>query len=516
MLFRPRALASQALHQPGIRALLVLFVLVSLYAVYGSLFFYRDPLSIFFSPRHGFDQFYSAVRKAEADAFLDAVLADPDPDFNPDSGFGLHTRPSASHLPGKAGDDPQICAVFITVGRKMEGRQYIDTAVGSFLANMTRAERAAVHLKLFFADVPDPAAQHPSFAKLSGSRASSTDTDTDADTGIRIADEVFTYNSTLPPTSDRDRTVAKLAGWASDRGNKHALERKTVHDYAYAMDRCARDTDAPYIALFEGDILLADGWAARTLLNLRALEAMMRDPRRRDPERGRVEPGRPNSWLYLRLFNQERSTGWSGGTGFRSNNAHIISAGVAIPLFFVLLAVRRSSGRSRRPGSWSPSPLRRHLDLWTLVVICFVAVPLWTWLFFASGKASVLGAPAPGTVREEFFGCCNQALVYNRAHAGPLATSMLDAAVRRSSPGRSDMLPKVFARDRGLARVSAYPMLAQHLGRVSAIDTSGDEAMRVWSMAFENLDREALARGHRRDVRELWGEEAALELEGER
>lgn len=507
MLFRPRAFASQALSQPGIRALLALFILVSLYAVYGSLFFYRDPLSIFFSPRHGFDQFYSAVRKAEADAFLDAVMADPDPDFNADSDFGL-ARPS-SHLLGKAGDDPQICAVFITVGRKMEGRQYIDTAVGSFLANLTRAERAAVHLKLFFADVPDPAAQHPSFAKLSG---------LPTDTGIiSLADEVFTYNSTLPSTSDRDRKLQKLEGWASDRGNKHALERKTVHDYAYALDRCARDTDAPYIALFEGDILLADGWLARTLLNLRALEAMMRDPRRHNPERGRVEPGRPNSWLYLRLFNQERSTGWSGGTGFRSNNAHVISAAVAVPLFLVLLAVRRSSSnRSRRSGSWSPSPLRRHLDGWTLVVICFVAVPLWTWLFFASGKASVLGAPSPGTVREEFFGCCNQALVYNRAHALPLATSMLDAAARRSNPGRSDMLPKLFARERGLARVSAYPMLAQHLGRVSAIDTSDDEAMRVWSMAFEDFDREALARGHRTDVRELWGEGAALELEGGR
>lgn len=464
MLFHPRVLASKALNQPGIRVLLVLFVLVSLYTIYGSLYFYRDPLSIFFSPSHGFDQFYSAIRKAEADAFLDAATADPDL--------------VRSRL-GKAGSDPQICAVFITVGRKMEGRQYIDTAVGSFLANLTRSERSAIHLKLFFADVPDPAAQHPSFASLSAAG---------------VADEVFTYNSTLPP-SDLDHKTEQLAKWAADRGNGHALERKTVHDYAWAMDRCVRDVpQAPYIGLFEGDILLADGWAARTLLNLRAVEAMMRDPRRRDPEKGEIEPGRPNTWLYLRLFNQERSTGWSGGTGFYKNKAHVISGAVGVPLFGILLLARRRS-----------LSLRRHLDVWALLVVCCVAVPLAVWLFFASGKAALLGSPRPG-VREEFFGCCNQALVYNRAHAAPLAERMLDAAARRAAPGRSDMLPKTFARDGGLARVSAYPMLAQHVGKVSAIDTSDDEAMRVWSMAFEDLRPRELAEGHRRDVRELFGE----------
>ncbi len=485
MIFHPRTLARKALGQPGIRALLIFLLLVSLYAVYGSLYFYRDPLSIFFSPRHGYDQFYSAVRKAEADAFFDAVMTDPS---------------FAQSRLGKAGDNPQICAVFITVGRKMEGRQYIDTAVGSFLANMTRPERQAIHLKLFFADVPDPEAQHKSFASLSA-----------AD----IADEVFTYNSTLPsllssssssPSSwrnkeknvvDKDALIKKLVEWGADRGNKHALERKTVHDYGYALAHCVRTTAAPYIALFEEDVLLADGWAARTLVNLRVVEQMMLDPRRHDPERGRVEPGRPNTWLYLRLFNQERSTGWSGGAGFRRNNAHVISAAVAVPLLLVLLLLRRRHHHAH---------LRHHLDGWTLLVVCGVAVPAFVWLFFASGKASLVGAPPAGAVREEFFGCCNQALVYNRAHAGALAEHMTASAARRASPGRSDMLPKLFARDRGLARVSAYPMLAQHLGRVSAIDTSDDEARAVWSMAFEDLRADRLAETHARDVRELFGD----------
>ena len=462
-----RPIASNALDQPAIRALLTLFTVVFLYALYGSLYFYRDPLSIFFSERHGFDQFYSVIRKAEADAFLDTAIADP--------------TLIRSHL-GRAGQDAQIqiCAAFITVGRNMEGRQYIETAVGSLLANMTRAERETIHLKLFFADVPDPDAQHPSYATLGGAG---------------IADDLFTYNSTLLPSA-RDAKIEDLMKWSEDRTDKHALERKTVHDYAYAMDRCLRTTEAPYIALFEEDILLADGWAARTLMNLRTIEHMMQDPGRRDPERGQVEPGRPNTWLYLRLFNQERSTGWYGGTGFWSNNAHLISLAVGLPLLALLLLVRRRLSRQAA----------RNLDGWTLAVICGVAVPVTVWLFFASGKASLVGS-SPG-VREEFFGCCNQALVYNRAHAGALAESMMGSAVARASPGRSDMLPKTFARNRGLARISAYPMLAQHLGRVSAIDTSDDEARRVWSMAFEDLSPARLAAQHASDVRALFGEGA--------
>ncbi|XXG98583.1 H(+)-transporting V1 sector ATPase subunit F [Hypoxylon texense] len=471
MICRSRS-ARDALSQPGIRALLLLVTLVSLYAIYGFLFFYRDPLSIFFSEEHGFDRFYSATRQAEADEFIDAALARPD---------------LAEQQLGKSGPHPQICAVFITVGRDMEGRQYIDSAVGSFLANMSRAEREATHLKIFFADVPDPNKQHKSYAKLAESS---------------IADEVFSYPSTLP-SRNKDRKIEELMGFAKDRQNKHALERKTVYDYAYALDRCVQTTDAPYIALLEGDILLADGWAARTLMNLRTIENMMQDPRRRNPERGQVEPGVPNTWLYLRLFNQERSFGWSGGTGFRSNNIHIISAAVSIPLLLVLLLARRQL----------PRHLSRHLDRWTLLVVCGAAVPLFLWLFYASGKASLLGS-APG-VREEFFGCCNQALVYNRAHAGALAEYMARASEqkKRGSPGRSDMLPKQFAWDRGLARVSAYPMLAQHAGRVSAIDTSNDEAKRVWSMAFEDLKPYRLARDHVKDVRALFGEEAVEQME---
>ncbi|KAI1199919.1 hypothetical protein F5X97DRAFT_109271 [Nemania serpens] len=457
-------------HQPGFRVLVLLFAFVILYATYGYLNFYRDPLSIFFSEEHGFDRFYSTTREAETDAFLDALEADP--------------STTLSRL-AKAGPRPEMCAVFMTIARDMEGRQYVETAVGSFLANMSRAERAAIHLKLFFADVPSPETRHKSYARLAA-----------AD----IADDIMTYPNSLPD-KDRDSQTALLERWSSNRSDKSMIERKTLHDYAYALRQCIQTTEAPYIALFEDDILLADGWAARTLKNLHAVEEMMKDPRRHDPAPGRVEPGGPNSWLYLRMFNQERSSGWGGGYGFRSNNAHIISLAVAVPLLAFLLLARRF---------FLPRSLARHIDSWLILITCGVAVPLFVWLFFASGKASILG-PSPG-VYEEWFGCCSQALVFNRRHAQPLSDFLMAATTKPGRAGRGDMLPKDFAWEHGLARISAYPMLAQHLGRISATGTTSVEAGRIWSMAFENLNAHKLADDHIRDVEKLFGKEAVLEM----
>ncbi|KAI0977112.1 hypothetical protein F4678DRAFT_3266 [Xylaria arbuscula] len=458
------------LRQPGFRALAAFLALVAVYVTYGHFNFYRDPLSIFFSEEHGFDRFYSATRQAEADAFLDALESNP---------HAVHSRLA------KAGPRPDMCAVFLTIARELPGRQYLETAVGSFFANMTRAERKAIHLKLFFADVPNPETLHKSYPRLAT-----------AD----IADDIVTYPGTLPGR-DKESQMALLESWSKSRNDKSMVERKTVYDYAYALRRCVETTDAPHIALFEDDIILADGWAARTLKNLRTVEQMMKDPGRHNPARGQVEPGGPNSWLYLRMFNQERSFGWGGGYGFRSNNAHIISLAVSIPLLAFILLTRRF---------FLPRSLARHVDGWVLLVTCGIAVPLLIWLFFASGKASLLGA-SPG-VYEEWFGCCSQALVFNREHAQALSDFLMEATTKPGRAGRGDMLPKDFAWEHGLARVSAYPMLAQHLGRISATGTTSVEAGRIWSMAFEDLKAHQLADDHMRAVGELFGQEEVREM----
>ncbi|KAK8101902.1 hypothetical protein PG999_012276 [Apiospora kogelbergensis] len=451
-----------ALTKPGIRAALVLFVFVSLYTLYGFRFFYRDPLSIFFSTEHGYDRFYSQTREAEALTFLDHAAA---------------ARSDTPQLGGKAGDDPSICATFITVGRNMSvagRREYVDAAVGSALAKLSRAERAALHLKVFFADVPDAAAAHDSFRTFRDRLAA-------RDAGV--LDDVYTYDDTLPElVKDQRLDVLEMLATPS-RG-------KSLYDYGYALDRCVETTNASYIAVFEDDIVLADGWVARTLAHLRGVEEMMRDPRRKDPTKGVPAPGQANDWIYLRLFNQDRSVGWAGGTGFRDNNAHVISAAVAVPLLALLVAGRRWC-LPRRRGA----PPRR-LDAAGGV---------------RAGDAAASLVPQLAGVREEWFGCCNQALVYNRAHAPKLSTFFMRRS-RDKQGGRGDMLSKDFAWDHGLSRLSAYPMLAQHVGVVSATNTTAEEAQQIWNLAFENFRPAKLAKQHVRDVREIFGEEAAREL----
>ncbi|KAM0236312.1 hypothetical protein ACHAP5_009391 [Fusarium lateritium] len=85
---------------------------------------------------------------------------------------------------------------------------------------------------------------------------------------------------------------------------------KGVFDYTYALQRCY-DTGALYIGMFEDDIILADGWFIRTLRGLAGI------------------PGSTQDWLFMRLFNQERSIGW-GSHEIGGNNEHWIILGVGI------------------------------------------------------------------------------------------------------------------------------------------------------------------------------------------
>lgn len=47
--------------------------------------------------------------------------------------------------------------------------------------------------------------------------------------------------------------------------------RKVGLDFAYAFDDCYVSSSAPYIAILEGDVLVADGWFARVLMGLKEI-----------------------------------------------------------------------------------------------------------------------------------------------------------------------------------------------------------------------------------------------------
>jgi hypothetical protein len=55
-----------------------------------------------------------------------------------------------------------------------------------------------------------------------------------------------------------------------------ARSERNVHkaglDYAYALQTCLEESASPYIAILEDDVLLAQGWIARTRLAVQEIE----------------------------------------------------------------------------------------------------------------------------------------------------------------------------------------------------------------------------------------------------
>lgn len=209
---------------------------------------------------------------------------------------------------------------------------------------------------------------------------------------------------------------------------------KAVYDYTYALKRCY-DTRAAWIVIFEDDILLADGWFVKTLQGISDIQRLFAASR--------------NDWLFLRLFNQERSTGWASSIPGQ-NHETLISILIMIPTFLALLLLRHRS-----------ASLRRHLDNATLAIICLVAIPTFVVLFFQAGKASLL-PPRPG-VHKEAFGCCSQALVFPRDQI----PRVRDYLTQRRS-GQIDMMLDELAVQDSLDRYALYPVQAQHIGMLTS------------------------------------------------
>ena len=169
---------------------------------------------------------------------------------------------------------------------------------------------------------------------------------------------------------------------------------KSGLDYALALENCLENSTAPYIAIFEGDVLLADSWFARVLTGLHEAETRLKDTR----------------WLYMRLFNEERACGFASTDLFGNGLPKTIF--LVSSLTAAILALAKRGARMR--GSHRLDFLNRPF----LVLLCTVVIPPFIILFFQTGKATVL-PPSPG-LRVEDFGCCTQGIVFPRGEAGPV------------------------------------------------------------------------------------------------
>lgn len=273
---------------------------------------------------------------------------------------------------------------------------------------MTTYEREDLHLKVLFATAN--ASQHPTWNKP----------------WLRsLVDEVFTYNGVV--AEDDFKLLAALEKETNSKV-------KGVTDYTIALKHCYESTSAPFIAVFEEDVLFAETAFARTVKAVRHIQHEME--------------GDEKGWLSMRLFNQESSTSWpSRRVG--SNNEHWLSLVIGSIVLVALLAYRRKS-----------YAVRRHLDNWTLAVLCLIAVPGFVVLFFQSGKASLL-PPHPG-VRREDVGIGGQGMVFNREQVPGLIRYL-----KQRELGQYDFITRDYAKHQKLARFSLYPVQMQHIGESS-------------------------------------------------
>ncbi|KAI4764759.1 hypothetical protein E4T52_03166 [Aureobasidium sp. EXF-3400] len=383
--------------------------------------FYRDPGSAFFDESRAFVREYSSYREKQSLSFLEEV-------------------PERSR---KASESANICAVFLSV--KRIGEQPLNLAVASALQGLLPQERADIHVGVLFAHANPE--DHPSWH----------------DPRVRnLVDAAFSYDVT-----PEDHAMIQ------DLETLHDYKRKGVFDYTYGLEYCLNTTDSPYIAMFEDDVIFADGWLSYTLNNLLNLEKKLAT--------------HPQDWLFLRIINQERSIGWAfkkiGG-----NHEFVITTAIAIPLVALTFILRRRYPR-----------VSRYVDNWTLAIVCLIVIPAFIVLFYQAGKASLL-PPRPG-VRAEAFGCCSQGLVFPRSTARSILTMLRD----RGS-GQVDLILNDIARNQGLTRYAQYPVMMQHLGKNSVRRTVDREAQAIWSMAFERLSPYHLEQQHLDMTRHRYGQ----------
>jgi hypothetical protein len=239
----------------------------------------------------------------------------------------------------------------------------------------------------------------------------------------------------------------------------------------YLLDRCLT-SNAPFIGVFEDDIIFADGWMLKTLNALLELNPTL-------PEQHLVESNSSMlSWLYIRLFFTETSLGWED-TDFTYRNMPLIFVAAISLGFLFFYTVRRISG------------LQTWLDYGTIAVLCLVTIPAFTGLYFMIGKYSV--HPLQGLVLMDEHGCCTQGLIFPRQNVPQLM-----AYLEQERSGQTDAMIEDFATKAGLRRYALAPQQLQHIGLRSSRDNLEINTQSTWAFWFEENDPKELRREHDR------------------
>jgi GR25 family glycosyltransferase involved in LPS biosynthesis len=436
---------------PAARALLVCGLIWLLGFSYGRLFLWRDPHSAYFRSEGVYDLQYSAVRQREAREFIAKVTTEATED-------GAKPQP-------KAGPTPAVCAAFVSVRRDGDvARMYMADAMGSMLSGLDPRERAALTVKLLFANT-EPA-RHP---------------DWNAPWVKPLVDDADGYHGL---------GRLELAGLRKAE-EEHDLQLKGVFDYLYVIERCLEETKAPFIAVFEDDIVFSGDWMARTM---RGLQYLVRDHKKAEDDK---------DWLYLRLFYTETHLGWSAERDWWYNHLPLTLAMAAGGSGTLLLLLRLfgCGGRLR-------------LDWVTIAVVSLLVAPGFTVLAFMAGKHNLPlpgfslhhnvpfgpsdSALAAGVSAMDNNACCTQALVFNRETLPDLIKNL-----RKRERGQTDSMIEEYCDATGLKRFALREQAVQHVGLVSSRGMAAKHTKSVWAFWFEANKPSTVEKTHQKVLEQV-------------
>jgi hypothetical protein len=258
-----------------------------------------------------------------------------------------------------------------------------------------------------------------------------------------------------------------------------AFVEKTALDFSFALEQCLLSSNASHIALFEGDIVAAEGWFARMQMALREVY--------------KISAQREQEWLDLRLFNDAKELGWAA---HKIGHSRIPLLVITLPLIILALSgttfLLLERLRSTKNGS-------KMVSLQATQTICLVSIPIFVILYIRTGYLST--QPRPVGVSIQRWGCCTQGEIFPRHQVPELIAQLRERAT--GSP--ADITVWDHAGENNLLRLVLDPPMVQHVGFSSILTPNRTMKRAIWNMDFEDLDAVELRSMHREMVTELYG-----------
>lgn len=460
---------------PAARAFVLCLALWLLIFSFCHFALWRDPHGAYFHSEHVYDQDYSVLRRDEARAFIES-----------------HSNATNPPPYEKAGDHPAICAAFVTVrGEHPDAARYFSDGIGSMLQGLSPHERAALNLRVLFANAADP----------------SVHSDFDAPWVSQLIDHAAGYEG----VSQTELEELRHLEGAED------FQRKGVLDYLYVLDQCYNETSAPFIAIFEDDIVFAADWLARTLLGLQYLAA--------EPPDHSKSP-----WLYLRLFYTETFMLWDEDFDYWYSHLPMTFVLISFTCATMLVAIRQIlhgctvSQDSQQPQKGrvglrqALNQLGLRLDFPTIFVLSAIVAPAFTALTFMAGKYTLpmyamrgagrtVGDMAPGRDPLQWDagvfpmdkqGCCTQALVFDRERVPDLM-----AYLKARGRGQTDLMIEDYCNETPMRRYALGEQAVQHVGIVSSRGMTTVNGQSVWAFYFEQTPADLIRARHQKVLEKI-------------